>query len=91
MPTFGVGVRKQFPMVNLPMVNIASGNTLNIISPREGNDDKISFRYDSVTTQLSITLRYINSVCGISIIEAFGETPQMEFVSPLSAITRRAK
>ena len=73
--SFGVGARKQFPMVNLPRINMASGDTLNIISPREENNDKISFRYDSFTTQLRITLRYSNSMYCIRFVEVFGGTP----------------
>ena len=80
--SFGVGVRKAFPMVNLPTINMGSGDTLNIVSLGEGNKDKITFRYNSVASHLSIVLKYTYSVYGSAFMAQFGKTPQLEFISP---------
>ena len=61
---------------------MGSGDTLNIVSPGEGNKDKISFRYDSVASHSSIVLKYTYSVYGSVFMAQFGETPQLEFISP---------
>ena len=54
--SFGVGLRKRFPMVHLPGVNFGTGDTVNIILPMEQRKDKIIFRYDVGASKLSIVL-----------------------------------
>ena len=58
--SFGVGLRKRFPMVHLPGVNFGTGDTVNIISPMEQTKNKITFRYDVGDSKLIIVLRYSN-------------------------------
>ena len=56
--SFGVGVRKRFPAVNLPGINIGTGDTVNIVSPTDFNKDKFSFRYNPVASKLNVAIYY---------------------------------
>ena len=90
--SFGVGVRKKFPKLNQPSINMGTGDTVNIVSPTPLTNDKISFRYDSGASKLNITVRYTNSPYGSEFHLKYGNNPQMEYmISPASSDEENAE
>ena len=81
----GIGVRKVFPRIGLPVTNMGTGDTINIVSPTETNKNKFVFRYDSVASSLSVVVRYSKWVYRetTAFLDAHGGNPQVQFLSPI--------
>ena len=80
--SFCVDVRKIFPKVGLPVANMGSGTTVNLVAPTELNKEKISFRYDTVASKLNVTIWYKNSVFGANFMDRHGHSSQFMFLLP---------
>ena len=81
--SFGIGIRKIFPKMNIPAINMGTEDTITLLSPNGNNNDKVVFRYDLLASKLSVVLRYSNCVYKDIFLDIHGETHQIEFLSPI--------
>ena len=54
--SFGVGVWKMFPKNGLPVANMGTRDTINFVLPTGSNGDKITLRYNTGDSKVSIII-----------------------------------